>query len=143
MSITDRILSLFGLSLRRPTQLDVNRAFGSLVGHCPVCDENVNGTHDYWVVATAIPSSPALTKVIEAVGNRLWRAANLYEWDADKDSVQFTVIRCPRSERLGLVRTCHTSDLMSRSVVESREILDKASGTVLRDLAKGKWEYFG
>jgi hypothetical protein len=125
-----------------PTTADGIRAFGNLLSTCPVCAEPLSLNHRYWVLATAVPSSSAFDLVERYILTHDWAAASVYEWDAEQDSAQFTIIDCPNSELLGFVVTVHVAELFYNSYIQSRRVVDEVDTRALLRLAGDHWVGF-
>jgi len=80
-----------------------------------------------------------LEDVAGHIARREWATASVHEWEPTRDSVQFSIIKCPNSLKLGLVVTVHPFELFSTSHVESGQILDDSDTLPLMSLANERW----
>jgi hypothetical protein len=128
--------------LRKPSKAAATKAFAEIIGRCPICNGPLTSSHRFWVLAMAVPGSQAAHTIETHLRLRAWSLARLDEWDAEKDSIQITMICCPHSSNVAMLRSCHPSSMLSLSHVETAEQLNEVESQEVRRLADDDWTSF-
>jgi len=122
--------------------LSAIKAFAEIVGCCPICNRPLTPKHRFWVLATAVPGSNSAQEIEKNLNVRAFSLAEINEWDAEKDSIQITIIDCPHSFNVAMLRSLHPFSIFSSSLVESVERLSEAESAEARQLADDGWTGF-
>lgn len=120
---------------------DVSSVYRKLLSPCPVCGKPVDG-HSYWKMASVIANeaSDAPATVARLVSERRWReAARVMQWAHDADVREYYAIRCPNSDRLGLVTVLFTHEFWSNDVIEEARALPDQDTRELSELVGDRW----
>jgi hypothetical protein len=90
----------------------------------------------------AVPGSQAAHTLETQLRAGRWSLARIDEWNAEKDSIQITMICCPHSDNIAMLRSYHPFSMFSSSRIESAERLTDVASQEVRRLANDAWTSF-
>jgi hypothetical protein len=106
-----------------------------------VCGESLV-SHESRRLASAIlgTNSSSADNLASLIAARKWEeASRIQEWDAGKDVREYHLVRCPTSNRLGVVTLASRSEMWEDDRVEGRELLDEEDSRILEALGSDDW----
>ncbi|MBP7867706.1 MAG: hypothetical protein KA419_17380 [Acidobacteria bacterium] len=120
---------------------DPRRALVGLLGPCPQCGCDAEG-HAHWRLASAARNCrrgrEAEIEGLIAAG--AWgEAADVREWRAGAEVVEYYALRCPKSPLLSLKKVVFSAALDGDVRELADRVLSAADTAVLATLAAGQW----
>jgi hypothetical protein len=124
-----------------PNDAQIATVYRNLFRQCPVCGRTLEG-HAVWRLASVIVGEAPKREdaLADLVARGQWTdAARITESEHDKDAREYDVIRCPFSDRLGLVTAVFTAEFWSNSFVEDARALASEDGEEIAKIAADRW----